>query len=210
MVTGKSVRWLIEHGRLAPYKYFSIQDIDFKQLKKSSTGDFDNKSIDKALKTSIFGDVVENYIKIANGQQAILYAHSLEYSQKFADEFQAKGVNAVHADSKTPAKEREQIMADFRSGKIKVLCNVDLISEGFDVPDCSVVIMARPTESLVLYLQQSMRGMRFKPGKVSTIIDHVANYKTHFLPDTEREWSLTGFDKKNKRKPKENTVSLGN
>ena len=68
-------------------------------------------------------------------------------------------------------------MNDFKQGKIKVLCNVDLISEGFDVPDCSCVVLLRPTESLVIYLQQSMRAMRYQPDKRAVIIDQVGNYQ---------------------------------
>src|SRR5699024_249331 len=129
----------------------------------------------------------------------IVYAHSIEFSKKVAQEFNEAGISAEHADSKTPAKEREKIMSDFKTGKIKVLCNVDLISEGFDVPDCTVVIMLRPTESLVLDIQQSMRCMRYKPNKKATIIDHVANYTRFGLPDTPRTWSLEGRPKKEKR-----------
>lgn len=199
MVEGKSVKWLIENNRLAPYEYYSIPEADIGKLQKSSTGDYTNKSIEKALKSTIFGDVVDNYLKVANGQKTILYAHSIEYSQKFADEFKSAGIKAVHVDSKTPSAERDEIMDDFRNGKIKVLCNVDLISEGFDVPDCTCVIMARPTDSLVLYLQQSMRCMRYQENKTATIIDHVANYTRHFLPDTDRKWDLKGFEKKRKK-----------
>ena len=209
MVEGKSVKWLIENKRLAPYEYYSIPEADIAKLQKSSTGDYTNKSIEKALKSTIFGDVVENYVKVASGQKTILYAHSIEYSQKFADEFKNAGIKAVHVDSKTPSAERDEIMNDFRSGKIKVLCNVDLISEGFDVPDCTCVIMARPTDSLVLYLQQSMRCMRYQPNKTATIIDHVANYTRHFLPDTDREWNLKGFDKKRKKQQRnENEIAI--
>lgn len=209
MVEGRSVKWLIENNRLAPYEYYSIPEADIGKLKKSSTGDYTNQSIEKALKSSIFGDVVENYTKIADGQKTILYAHSIEYSQKFADEFKSAGIKAVHVDSKTPSAERDEIMNDFRNGKIKVLCNVDLISEGFDVPDCTCVIMARPTDSLVLYLQQSMRCMRYQPNKTATIIDHVANYTRHFLPDTDRTWNLKGFEKKRKKKRQnENEIAI--
>ena len=81
-------------------------------------------------------------------------------------------------------------MSDFKSGKIKILCNVDLISEGFNVPDCETVIMCRPTKSLVLDIQQSMRSMRYKPNKQAIIIDHVANYEQHGMPNTEHQWSL--------------------
>ena len=199
MVEGKSVKWLIENNRLAPYEYYSIPEADIGKLQKSSTGDYTNKSIEKALKSTIFGDVVENYVKVASGQKTILYAHSIEYSKKFADEFKGAGIKAVHVDSKTPSANRDEIMNDFRNGKIKVLCNVDLISEGFDVPDCTCVIMARPTDSLVLYLQQSMRCMRYQLNKTATIIDHVANYTRHFLPDTDRTWNLKGFEKKRKK-----------
>lgn len=209
MVEGKSVKWLIENNRLAPYEYYSIPEADIGKLQKSSTGDYTNKSIEKALKSTIFGDVVENYTKVASGQKTILYAHSIEYSQKFADEFKGAGIKAVHVDSKTPSAERDEIMNDFRSGKIKVLCNVDLISEGFDVPDCTCVIMARPTDSLVLYLQQSMRCMRYQPNKTATIIDHVANYTRHFLPDTDRTWNLNGFEKKRKKQQRnENEIVI--
>ena len=209
MVEGKSVKWLIENNRLAPYEYYSIPEADIGKLQKSSTGDYTNKSIEKALKSTIFGDVVENYTKVANGQKTILYAHSIEYSEKFAEEFKGAGIKSVHVDSKTPSAERDEIMNDFRNGKIKVLCNVDLISEGFDVPDCTCVIMARPTDSLVLYLQQSMRCMRYQPNKTATIIDHVANYTRHFLPDTDREWNLKGFDKKRKKQQRnENEIAI--
>ncbi len=209
MVEGKSVKWLIENNRLAPYEYYSIPEADIGKLQKSSTGDYTNKSIEKALKSTIFGDVVENYVKVASGQKTILYAHSIEYSQKFADEFKGAGIKAVHVDSKTPSTERDEIMNDFRSGKIKVLCNVDLISEGFDVPDCTCVIMVRPTDSLVLYLQQSMRCMRYQQNKTATIIDHVANYTRHFLPDTDRTWNLKGFEKKRKKQQRnENEIVI--
>lgn len=209
MVEGKSVKWLIENNRLAPYEYYSIPEADIGKLQKSSTGDYTNKSIEKALKSTIFGDVVENYVKVASGQKTILYAHSIEYSKKFADEFKGAGIKAVHVDSKTPSANRDEIMNDFRNGKIKVLCNVDLISEGFDVPDCTCVIMARPTDSLVLYLQQSMRCMRYQPNKTATIIDHVANYTRHFLPDTDRTWNLKGFEKKRKKQQRnENEIAI--
>ncbi|HSH52085.1 MAG TPA: helicase-related protein, partial [Bacteroidales bacterium] len=85
-----------------------------------------------------------------------------------------------------------EIIQKFRDREIQVLCNVDLIGEGFDVPDCSTVIMLRPTQSLSLFIQQSMRGMRYRPGKTSIIIDHVDNVRRHGLPDMEREWSLEG------------------
>lgn len=208
MVSGKSVQWLIDNHSLAPYKYYSVELADLDKLKKSSTGDYTHKSMDKAIGKAIFGDAVRHYKELADGQQAILYAHSVEASKGLAEEFNQQGVVAAHADAKTPAKEREKIMSDFRGGKTKVLCNVDLISEGFDVPDAQVVILLRPTESLVLHIQQSMRSMRYQPGKTATIIDHVANFQKHGLPTTEHEWTLKDREKKKASNSKPNTVPV--
>ncbi|MGW9868634.1 DEAD/DEAH box helicase [Staphylococcus cohnii] len=203
MVEGPSVEWLINNNRLADYDYKSIVMADNTKLKKSSTGDYTKKSMDEAIPKAIYGDIVGNYKKYANGQKTILYAHSVEASKDIAEEFQAQGINAIHADAKTKSVEREQIMQDFRNGIIKVLCNVDLISEGFDVPDCTCVILARPTDSLVLFMQQAMRSMRYQPNKKALIIDHVGNYARHGLPDTPHDWKkyFKGFKK---RKRKEN------
>jgi len=198
MIEGPKIDWLIENQYLAPYKYYSIKLVDDSKLKKSSTGDYTNNSVNEAVGKTIFGDVIETYRSKADGQQAIVYAHSVEYSKLVANAFNDAGITAIHADAKTPTAERDQIMSDFKAGKLKVLCNVDLISEGFNVPDCSTVIMLRPTESLVLYIQQSMRCMRYKPGKVATINDHVANYTRVGLPDDSREWTLN--DRKKRKK----------
>lgn len=201
MIEGPDVRWLIDNRYLAPFKYYSVKLVDDSVLKKASTGDYSNKSIDEAIGKTVFGDVVATYMKKTPNEQAIVYAHDVEYSKAIAAEFRANNISSVHADAKTPKKERDQIMSDFKSGKIKVLSNVDLISEGFNVPDCTVVIMLRPTQSLVLDVQQGMRSMRYKPDKQATIIDHVANYTRFGLPDTPREWSLEGRPKKKSKKP---------
>lgn len=184
--------WLIANGFLAPYKYYSAKLIDREHLKLNNLKEFSNSSVDKELKNVIFGDVVSNYRKYADGEQAIAYCHSIEFSKKVEQIFVDEGIPAAHIDAKTPKDIRADIIAKFRSKEIRVLCNVDLIGEGFDVPDCSTVIMLRPTQSLSLFIQQSMRGMRFKEGKTSIIIDHVANFLQHGLPDTKHHWGLEG------------------
>lgn len=196
MVEGPTVEWLIKHHSLAPYEYYMPQSVvNRDKLKRSHSGEYTKRSIDAELGKAIFGDVISNYRKLANGRQAILYAHSVEYSQMFANKFQKEGIAAEHIDAKTPTAERERIINGFRDKKITILCNVDLISEGFDVPEVGVIILLRPTKSLVLHVQQSMRGMRYRPGKTSIIIDQVANALEHGLPDTPHQWTLTGHKK---------------
>jgi len=196
MVEGPQVQWLIDNHYLADFDYYAPKLIDSQKLSTSSTGDYSSESITKSLERKAFGDCVKHYQKLAGGKQAILYAHSVEASQRLAAEFNLNGITAAHADAKTPKTEREKIMSDFKTGKITILCNVDLISEGFNVPECGVVILMRPTASLVLYIQQSMRGMRFRPGKRAIIIDHVGNIERFAPPNAERNWSLTGRPKR--------------
>lgn len=194
LVMGPSVEWLIKNHYLSPYRYFAPPSVDLSYLKKRS-GEFTSKSIDDAFKQNariIYGDAVKQYERLAEGEQAICYCHSVEASMAAMSAFKESGIPAAHIDAKTPKAERDEIIADFRDQKIRVLCNVDLIGEGFDVPDCSTVIMLRPTASLSLFIQQSMRGMRYRPGKISKIIDHVGNVERHGFPDTERAWSLKG------------------
>ncbi|WP_413481214.1 DEAD/DEAH box helicase [Latilactobacillus sakei] len=198
MIEGPDVQWLIDNHYLAPFDYYSVNLIDESKLSKSSTGDYSNKSIDEAVGHTIYGDVVKTYRDKVDGQQAIVYAHSIAFSKQIAKQFRDAGINAAHCDSKTPQRERDKIMTDFKKGTLKVLSNCDLISEGYNVPDCSCVIMLRPTESLVLFIQQSMRCMRFKPGKQATIIDHVANYTRFGLPNTPHKWTLKDREKKKK------------
>ena len=198
MVEGPNVKWLIENHYLAPFDYYAPTLIDVQKLSKSSTGDYTAKSIDKAVPSAIFGDVVKHYQQLAKGRQAIVYAHSIEASKQVVDAFQSAGISAAHADAKTPTAERSRIMQAFKTGELTILSNVDLISEGFNVPDCGVVILLRPTASLVLDIQQSMRGMRYKPGKRAVIIDHVANIYRFGPPDMEREWSLKDRPKSKK------------
>ena len=187
-----TVKWLIKNRYLSPYRYYSPKLIDDKTLKKSRTQDFSSESITEAMDENkyIYGDVVSHYKRLAKGEKAIVYCHSIESSQKTMRTFSRAGFTAAHLDGTTNKIEREATIDQFRSGTIQILCNVDLIGEGFNVPDCSVVILLRPTRSLSLYIQQSMRGMRYQPGKTSIIIDHVNNVERFGFPSQDRVWSL--------------------
>jgi len=200
-----SAKWLIENNYLSPYKYYAPKLIDTESLKLNNMREFSSTSINDTMsENKIYGDVIKHYQELANNQQAIVYSHSVEASEEVAAEFNDAGYSAAHIDGKTPKVERDEIINKFRDMEIQILTNVDIIGEGFDVPDCSVVIMLRPTQSLSLYIQQSMRGMRYRPNKTSIIIDHVDNVRRHGLPDMDRTWSLEG----KKKTSKESEVSI--
>ena len=199
MVEGESVGSLIDKGYLAPYKYYAPSVADLSSLKKTR-GDFDTGKAEELLTTkAVFGDVIQHYRNYADGKQTICYCATITHSEQMAEEFRQHGINAVHFDGNTPKKERERIITEFRAGQITVLCNVDLISVGFDCPDVDCCILLRPTDSTALYIQQACRALRFREGKTAVILDHVNNYERHGLPDDEREWSLHAKYEKPKR-----------
>lgn len=204
LIIGISAKELIRRKCLAPYDYYAPPVADLSGI-KSRNGDYAAEDIEAALnKPHIYGDVIGYYKQLAEGVKAVCYCATIKHSQDMAEAFRAVGISAAHIDGTTPKTQRADIIRGFREGSIKILCNVDLISEGFDVPDCGAVILLRPTKSLTLYIQQSMRCMRYQPDKKAIIIDHVGNVHRHGLPDSDREWTL---DPKPPSK-KKNSVSV--
>nr|WP_243153407.1 DEAD/DEAH box helicase [Senegalia massiliensis] len=206
LVIGPTVSELIEWGNLAPFKYYAPEIIDTSKL-KVRRGEYVSKDIEDMFENkAIWGDVIKHYKKLSDGKQAICYCSGIKQSKRMEKEFNENNIVAKHIDAKTPKSERDAVIEKFRRGEIKVLCNVDLISEGFDVPDCNTAILLRPTQSLALYIQQSMRAMRYKEGKTAIIIDHVGNVGRFGTPDMEREWSLEPKKGSNNTIKEENPV----
>lgn len=197
MIVGPSTKYLINEGYLSKYKIVVPPGDYQRHLKKASDGsDFTREAMAAASRYShVVGDVVKNYLKFAKGKQAIVFASDIEAAMKMEKEFIANDVPAKTLTGETPDKERSQGVIDFEDEKIKVLVNVDLFDEGFDVPGIECVIMARPTMSVSKYLQMVGRGLRIKKGKeYALIIDHVGNIRgaggDHGLPDQHRIWTL--------------------
>lgn len=200
MVQGPTVRWLIDNGFLSKFKVV-VPKSDYKDYLEdngSSTQDYTAKARAYASEHShITGDVVENYLKFINGKQAIVFADCISAGKKIEEEFKSRGVEAKLLTGDTPSKERLQGVLNYRDRKIKVLINVDLFDEGFDVPGTDAVIMARPTKSLGKYLQMFGRSLRVAKGKdYAILLDHVGNLAYHGLPDKIRKWTLDNIVKK--------------
>lgn len=191
LIIGPTVRELIGRQCLADFDYYAPPVADLSGLRRKSTGDYDTtQAADILGKPAIYGDIIGHYQRLADGVQAICYCPTVAYSVEIAKRFEVAGIPAAHIDGTTPAETRAETIQAFRDGRLRVLCNVDLISEGFDVPDCGCAILLRPTKSLTLYTQQAMRPMRYKPGKRAIIIDHVGNALRHGLPDEPHTWTL--------------------
>lgn len=189
IIVGQSIHELTDKGFLAPFRYFQPPgDFDSKLLKRGSTGDFTNDSMQQAMNTKIFGHIVKQYKRIAPGMQAVVYTYSIDSAIKIAAEFNSEGISAVEVDGTTSKEKRALAVRKFRDQEIKILVNVNLFTEGVDLPNVDCVIMARPTASLALYLQFSMRCLNPRPGKTAIIIDHANNFKSFGYPDDDRDW----------------------
>ena len=189
IIVGQSIHELTEKGFLAPFRYFQPpDDFDSKLLKRNSTGDYTAESMQQAMSTKIFGHIVKQYKRIADGMQAVVYTYSIDSAVEIARKFNSEGISAIEVDGTTSKEKRDLAVRKFREQEIKILVNVNLFTEGVDLPNVDCVIMARPTASLALYLQFSMRCLNPRPGKTAIIIDHANNFKQFGYPDDDRDW----------------------
>lgn len=197
LVESWSVKRFIADGWLSPYDYYSIrpdseeqQEIDSLK-KRGADGDFQMKELREKLdvRPSI-ERLFESFERFAFDKKGIIYAIDIAHAEHIAEYYRLQGVNAVAISSKTPAKERAEVIRTFKDeNSIQILVSVDLFSEGFDCPDVEFIQMARPTLSLAKYLQMVGRGLRPCKGKqCCTIIDNVGLYRTFGLPSVDRDW----------------------
>jgi len=216
MVLGPSVAELIERGMLLnPIVYTSLEVPDLKGVKRDAAGDYNAKQLAAAVdKPKITGSAVAQYTKICPGVRAIVFCSSIEHARHVCAEFNAAGYLfdlLVGAPEMSDA-ERTAVNKKLRNGLLHGACTVDLVSEGYDLPDLECCIMLRPTASEALFLQQAGRVMRPSQGKTTCyLLDHVGNVgalidggfkRKHGLPNEVREWTLDGRKKK-KKGPKE-------
>lgn len=188
-----SLSYFFEHGYLAKVKHLVCGIPDVSKVKQRMK-EYDIEMLRNVmLDNSVMANLVDSYKKHASGKRAIVFAVDIEHSQCIVQRYLEAGIASAHVDAKTPKKERQSILERFKAGEILVLSNVDIVSEGFDVPDCEVVQLARPTKSLVLYLQQVGRCMRPAKGKeFGIVLDNAGLWLEHGLSYIDRDWSLEG------------------
>lgn len=167
-------------GYLVKTRTFVPSKIDVTGV-KTVAGDFNERQLlERASESKIIGDIVETYIKYGENKPAILFAINKAHSSMMAEAFRSAGIQATHQDESHNSKERAYAINALKAGEIKVLCNVNIFSTGVDIPQACVGIMARPTKSEILWIQQIGRLLRPYPGKdYAIILDHAANTERH-------------------------------
>lgn len=204
MVSEISVKDLIKQGYLVPYKYYAPNELDESDLVLGSNGEYTKDSVDLCVeKSRIIGNNISTYKQLCNGKRNVVFAASCKHGKEVCEQYNKAGIKAEYLDGGISNTERKATLSRFASGETKVLVNVELFSEGFDLPSLEVVSMLRPTHSLSIFLQQVGRGLRICEGKQEAIIlDHVNNWKRHGMPDDERIWTLDGKVKTNRENGK--------
>lgn len=203
MVEAISTAELIETGRLSKYEFYSTPVMpDYSQIKKRGK-DYDTEQQAAAMsKPVIVGDAISHWRKAANGMRTVCYCCNIKHSQATAAAFNAAGIPAVHLDGNSTEAEIKDACEGLADRRYLILCNCELIIEGFDLSaqvgrdvtlECCILL--RRTLSLSRYLQMVFRALRKKPTP-AVILDHAGNYTIHGLPDDAREWSLAGKQKR--------------
>jgi superfamily II DNA or RNA helicase len=184
---------LVVQSFLVPARYFSVSEPDLSRV-GTVAGDFHQGQLNAAMnQAALVGDVVGHWLAHAGGRRTVVFATSIGHSVALAEQFRSHGVAAEHVDAHTPQGERDELFDRFRSGEAQVLTNCFLASYGFDLPELDCIVLARPTKSLMLYLQMLGRGLRPAPGKADCLVlDHAGNVHRHGFATDERCWTLAG------------------
>jgi superfamily II DNA or RNA helicase len=197
LVVSEPIDIFIKQGYLAKIKYFGNPAIkpDLTNV-RIVEGDYDLVELSQVMRQeTILANLIKSYTEFAKNKKIIVFATSIEHSLDIISRYQDNGFSAAHIDANMDKNTRAEILENFRRGELKILSNVNIVSEGFDVPDCDGVQLARPTKSLSLYLQQVGRCMRPSIDKeYGLVLDNVGLYEAFGSPRRTWPWSLTGAE----------------
>ena len=198
LVSGPSVEQLTKLGFLSQHRVFAPPVIADLSNVKTRAGDYANDQLSEAMdRPTITGDAIGHYRRLADGLPAIAFCCSIAHATSVCESFNKAGYRAKLVTGKMKMEERDEAISGLADGRTQILCSVDVVSEGTDVPAVSAAILLRPTQSEALYLQQVGRILRPQPGKIAIVLDHVGSTLKHGFVDDLRNWSL---DSKPKRK----------
>jgi superfamily II DNA or RNA helicase/diadenosine tetraphosphate (Ap4A) HIT family hydrolase/HKD family nuclease len=172
----------IRQELLCPFRYFGVPDtVDYRNIPWRNKK-FDEEALTNAVATQArAANALDQY-----NRQAGLRTLAFCVSQRHADFMKAylleHGVRAAAVHAGTSSDPRAESLQALKDGELKVICAVDMFNEGVDVPELDTVLMLRPTESRILWLQQFGRGLRRSdPAKRLTVIDYIGNHRSFLL-----------------------------
>lgn len=196
LVIGARYSTLIADGYIVEPRVYSTPVLPDLTTVRTSAGDFNQGDLEAAMnRGALIGDIYTQWAKHPR-QRTVAFAVSVAHSKAIVEMFRGRGVRAEHLDGTTPEEERAAILARLESGQTEVVSNVGVLCEGWDMPSCKTLIIARPTKSLALYMQMAGRVLRPWNDAVPIVLDHGGNVDRHGLPHEDREWHLSKRTKK--------------
>jgi DNA repair protein RadD len=182
---------LVEQKFLVRSKVFAPSQPDLKGV-RTERGDYVEAQLAERMdQAQLVGGIVEHWHKFGEGRPTVCCATGVEHSVHIRNELRRSNVLAEHIDGNTPADERDGILKGLADRRIEVVTNCMVLLEGWDCPDASCLILARPTKSLGLFRQMVGRVLRPAPGKNDAIIlDHSGSVFNLGLPDDDIAWTL--------------------
>ncbi len=153
--------------------------------------DYDERALAKLVDTDrLVGDVVEQWLTHAYDLRTLVFATSIDHSRRLAHRFRRAGAAAEHLDGTMRIIDRDAVLVRLAQGLTQVICSVAILCEGFDQASVKCIVLARPTKSLGLYLQQVGRALRPWRGTRAVILDHAGCIREHGLPHAPRNFAL--------------------
>ena len=188
LVCGPQISWLQEHGWLCQAAVRKPLEEDVIQGGRRIAAEYNMADIERVNAHRVMTvSALTFWQKHAAGRQTIAYTVTVSHANNLAAVFNDAGIPARVITNGTPESERSETLESFKNGTIKALINVEIFTEGFDLPDASCVMLARPTLSQSLYLQMVGRGLRKKPdGGNCIILDLAGNTDRHGMPSAKR------------------------
>lgn len=178
LVTAATIRELIDLGYLVDCDVFAPAEPDLTGVRtqRGMGGelDYNERQLAEAVdRPALVGNIVSHWMKHATGKPTVVFATNIAHSQHIVTEFERAGVAAAHIDYHHADEERAAILDGFNQGRYTVLSNSALLAEGWDAPHAECMILARPTKSLIRFIQMAGRVLRPHPGKErALILDH--------------------------------------
>jgi DNA repair protein RadD len=195
LITGPSPQELIAADQLVRPRIFNtpvVSESELAKLPKDAANDYQSGALGALFsRPKLIGDVVENWNRIAAGKRTIIFACSKAHGAELTREFCRAGIAAELVTDADGEDIREQVFQRLESAQTLVVVNVFLAAYGIDIPSVECIVLARPTRSLVMYLQMVGRGMRPAPGKSDfLVVDHGRVVENLGLPHAPRDWTL--------------------
>lgn len=200
IVCGKPIKWLMENGYLIPEVNEYI-DFDYSGLKTDASGEFTASSLKEVFQSESYKlGLRKTFDNLCDGKKTMIFTSSTETNSIYANLFNDKNVKTYDSVNNV-SSERNDIVEWFKNTPDAVLINTGCFTKGFDVCDVEVILMARATKSLSLWIQIAGRGAR-KTSKIEkpffTLIDGGNNNQEHGFFSFDRDWKKIFFDKQRK------------